>query len=137
MGSKRIKGTKLSLKIDNTEYNGDATSYEFTHEDADAGLVTFADAADGNTKDWMLTVGLVQSTDPSSLFMQIWDNAGRTGVPYVLAPHGNATPTAAQPHFKGTLTLPLPARLGGEAGTAEYDTEAEFRLDGKPQKVTT
>lgn len=136
MASSRIKGTRLSIRIDDTEYKGDVTSYEFTHEDADEGLVTFGDAESGDTFDWFMSLGLVQSTDPDSLFMKFWENAGTRDVPFTLAPHGNETPSAAQPHLEGTLTLPLPETFGGEAGPGEFDTEATCKLDGKPTWVT-
>lgn len=136
MGSTRLKGTKLSLKIGDVEYMGDVTSWSITNEDRDADVVTFEDAANGNTRAFLLAVGLVQSTAPDSLFMHVWDHPGETAT-YTLAPHGNEVPTVAEPHFTGSLTMPNPGEFGGEAGPATFTSEVAFSLDAKPTKVTS
>lgn len=136
MGSTRIKGNALILEIDGTEYRGDLTEYHIKNEEKDSDVTTFEDAAQGNTRKYILEAGFVQSTASQSLWRKLWDNAGRKNVPYKIAPHGNKVATADQPHFTGTLTLPAPGELGGEAGPGEFTTSAEFELDGKPKLVT-
>ena len=135
MGSKRMKGSTLSLKIDGTEYRGDLTSWTIKPKDKDASVTTFEDVAAGSAKAFEIELGFVQSLDPESMFQNFWENAGQE-VPYVLAPAGNETPTAAQPHYTGQLTIPYPDEFGGEAGTEEWETKATADLDGKPTKVT-
>lgn len=137
MASTRLKGTKLSLKIDNTEHKGDLTSYEFSTSEKSENVVTFEDMENGNGGyQYTLKLGFVQSTDANSLFMKFWENTGAEAN-YTLAPHGNPTPSAAQPHFTGKLIIPAPPNFGGEAGDTDYTTEAECLLTGKPVKKTS
>ena len=136
MGSTRLKGSKLKLTIEETDYHGDLTNYTITNEEKDADVTTFEDAASGNTRAFSLAVTLVQSTDPDSLWMHVWDNEGKP-FSFTLAPHGNETPSTTQPHFTGTGIMPPPADLGGEAGNNTFTSEVTFQLDAKPTKVTT
>ncbi|WP_460998714.1 hypothetical protein [Trueperella pyogenes] len=135
MGSARLKGSKLSLKIDETEYKGDLTSYKISTEDKDSDVTTFEDVEKGNSAQFLLDLGLIQSTDPASLFMKIWGNEGKE-CEFILAPHGNEIATTTEPHLKGKLILPRPPEFGGEAGTAAFTTEAQCKLLGKPEVVT-
>lgn len=136
MGSTRMKGSTLSLKIDGEEYRGDLTSWVIKPKDKDASITTFEDVANGTGKAFEIELGFVQSLEANSMFQKFWENAG-TEVPYVLAPAGNADPTMAQPHFTGKLTIPFPEEFGGEAGTEEWSTKATADLDAKPTKVTS
>lgn len=136
MGSTRMKGTTLSLKIDGTEYKGDLTSWKIKTKDKDAGLTTFEDMGQGQAKAFQMELGFVQSLDDASLFQKFWENAGSV-VSYILAPAGNETPSATQPFYTGKLTIPYPEEFGGEAGTDEWSTTATCDLDGKPVKEIT
>lgn len=134
--STRLTGAKLSIKIGETEYKSDVTSYRIQNAERDSDVVTFEDAENGDLRDYTLVAGLVQSTDPESLHMHVWDHEGETFT-YVLAPHGNAAPSTTEPHFTGSGTMPAPPELGGEAGKRNtFTTEATFELDGKPRKLT-
>lgn len=131
MGSTRIYGRKIAFQLDAEDYWADATSVVLDREDADSDVVTFEDAASGNTQQEFLQITAIQSTDPTSLWRKIWDESGQE-VPFTFAPHGNETPTAAQPHFVGTCTVPARPALGGEAGRTTVQTfEARFDLVGK------
>ncbi|XCB29639.1 hypothetical protein RQN30_10710 [Arcanobacterium hippocoleae] len=135
MGSIRLKGTKLSLKIDEVEYKGDLISYKITNEEKDADVTTFEDMESGNTAQFILTIGMIQSTAQNSLFAKFWENTGKE-CEFILAPHGNAQASADEPHYKGLLTIPNPPEFGGEASNSAYTSEVSCKLSAKPEKVT-
>lgn len=133
-GSTRIKGSKLALKFGSPaeDYWADVTAVTLTNEEADADVVTFADAAEGGARDYFLNITAIQSTDPTSLWRYIWEQSG-TEVAYTYAPHGNETPTDTQPHFIGTVTIGPKPEIGGEAGVNVTQTfETQWTCVGTP-----
>lgn len=132
--STRIRGKALRLEIDGVDHWADVTSVVLDNEEADSDTVTFYDASQGGSRTYFLTINAIQSTDEASFWSSVWDNSG-TDVPFVFAPHGNETATAAQPHFIGTCTIgPKPA-VGGEAGAQNtYTFETRFDVVGVPVK---
>lgn len=127
----RLKGNALSLEIDGEDYWAEITSYLLTREDSDDDVVTFKDASEGLTQAEKLQITAVQSTDTDSFWRIVWDNVGTT-VPFKIAPHGNETPSASQPHITGSVTIPKRPDLGGEAGrTTTHTFEVEFDVEGK------
>lgn len=135
--STRIKGKALMLELEGQDYWADLTSAVIKNEEADEDTVTFEDAAQaGGARKWLMELAAIQSTDPTSFWSLAWDQTGEE-VPYIYAPHGNETPTAAKPHFTGQLTIGPPPDLGGEAGrTNTYTFETVFELSAKPVKDT-
>lgn len=126
-GSTRIHGAALALSLGGTDYWADATSVKLDNEDAAAGVVTFADAADGGSRKFFFTVSAIQSTASGSFWRYVWASTG-SEVAYIYAPHGNVTATADEPHFTGTLKIgPKPA-IGGDAGL-DVDQVFEVRFD--------
>ncbi|MFC9846651.1 hypothetical protein ACFWFF_37580 [Streptomyces sp. NPDC060223] len=133
--STRIRGKSLILKVNDTEYMADVTSAVLKNEEADGDVTTFADAAAGGARAWFFELTAIQSTDTTSFWSYLWANTGDE-VEFVFAPHGNAIPTTAQPHFEGSVTVGAKPDIGGEANaTATF----EYRLDlvAEPTKVTT
>jgi hypothetical protein len=132
-GSTRIKGTKLALTLGTpgTDYWHDMTSYELFNDEAESDVTTFADAAEGGARQHKLKGTAIQSTAADSFWRYVWANTGQD-VPFTLAPHGNATPTASQPHFIGTVTIGPKPSLGGEAGTGAFTFEFEWLVTGEP-----
>jgi hypothetical protein len=123
--STRIKANKLYFEINEIDYWADFSTVTFSSEDASAEVNTFYDAGLGGKRDFYFTVSGVQSTASGSLWKAMWDAAG-TEVPFVYAPHGNATASATQPHITGTVRIPAKGSfmLGGEAsadGTFSFD----------------
>jgi hypothetical protein len=123
--STRIKANSLKLTIDGTDYYADFSSVVLQSEDASTDVTTFYDAAEGGRRDFYFTVSGVQSTEDTSFWRAMWADAGDE-VAFIYAPHGNATASAAQPHFTGTVRLPPRGalQLGGEAsadGTFAFD----------------
>ena len=123
--STRIKANALLLSIDGTDYWADFSSVVMQSEDASADVTTFYDASLGGRRDFYFTVSGVQSTEAASFWRAMWADAG-TEVAFIYAPHGNATASADQPHFTGTVRIPAQGafQLGGEAsadGTFSFD----------------
>lgn len=126
----RIKGKNIVFTLDAVDYKVDATSVVFTHEEADT--VTFGDGG----YEWKCALTGVQGTASDSLHTFFWDNTGET-VDFVFAPHGNATPSASQPHYTGSITLPYKKPdIGGEAGS-QWTFDMELDVDGDLTKVTS
>lgn len=123
--STRIKANKLKFIIDGSDYWADFSSVMFQSEEAASDVNTFYDASLGGRRDFYFTVSGVQSTETTSLWVAMWDNAGEE-VTFTYAPHGNASASATQPHITGTLRIPAKGSfmLGGEAsadGTFSFD----------------
>lgn len=131
--STRIRGKSLVFKLDDTEYACDATSVVLQNEEASDDVITFCEATAGGVQ-WYFEVEAITSTDATSFWSFVWDYAG-TEVDFVFAPHGNATPTTAQPHFTGTLNLGTKPSIGGSVNSTFVFTK-RFDLVGEPVKVT-
>lgn len=142
MGSTRIRGNKkptLTLATPGVDQAADLISYKIENESADADAVTFEDAEKGEGLDYFLRGSAIQSTASASFWRWCWEHQGETDIAYTLAPHGNAAPSDAEPHFVGTLTVKNPPALGGEASTdpkSSFQFDYEFPLDGKPTMDT-
>ena len=100
--STRIKATNISFKIGATEYNCDANLVELTLGDAPGDVQTFCEVRTGG--EWALQLDGVTSGDAASLYRILWANFG-TEVAFTIAPNGNATATASQPHYTGTVVF--------------------------------
>jgi len=98
--STRIKATNISFKIGATEYSCDANLVELTLNDAPGDVQTFCEVRTGG--EWKLQLDGVTSGDATSLYRILWANFG-TEVAFTIAPSGNATATASQPHYTGTV----------------------------------
>jgi hypothetical protein len=132
MGSTRIYGKQLRMEIDGTDQWADTISCVLKNEDDGDTVVTFEDAAAGETKKYFFEITAIQSTDATSLWSYIWDNTG-DDVAFEYAPHGNSTITSAQPHVIGTLTIGAKPDLGGEAGRKKQQTfTTRFDIVGTP-----
>ena len=123
--STRIKANALTLTIDSVEYTADFSSVVLQSEEASADVTTFYDASvTGGRRDFYFTVAGVQSTETTSFWRAMWDDAG-TEVPFIFAPNGGVA-GANTPHFTGTVRLPARGALmlGGDAspdGTFAFD----------------
>lgn len=132
--NERIYGKRLGLTIDGVDYWADFAKYELT-PDSKSDAVTFADAAEGIVP-WKLKGSAIQSTDAASFWTKCWEGAGKT-VPFILAPHGNKTATAAQPHFTGRVTIGSKPSLSSEAGDDKGVTfDFDWDVKGEVTKVT-
>jgi hypothetical protein len=101
--------------------------------------VTFEDAAEGGGRQFFLRGAAVQSTQSAAFWRYVWENSGEEDVPYTIAPHGNAAPTADEPHFVGTLTIGPKPTIGSEASTDRTSAsqfDFEFEIDDEPTMDT-
>lgn len=134
--SKRIFGRALYLTIDGTNLAMDVKNVNLSFEDRDASDMTFAEAAAGGDIG-TLSLTAIQSTDPASLWRTVWDHRGEE-VPFALAVHGNAVPSADQPHVTGTVTIgPRPALGGAADPRTAYEFEVEWRAEVDTALKTT
>jgi len=125
--SKRIYGLALILTLGGVDYMADIKEYELAFEDADSDDLTFAEAAAGGGDKAKLTIKAIQSTDTESFWTYVWKNAGAKDVAVAIAPHGNATPTASQPHIVGPVNIGNRPNAGGKADPkSSYEFEIEW-----------
>lgn len=123
--STRIKAQNIVFKIDTTDYACDATSVNLELGDAPGDVRTFCETSVG--KQWNLTLEGITSGAASSLYRVLWDNYG-SEVGFTVAPHGNATATADQPHYTGTVIfseLPPMSLTSGETATFAVTLEVD------------
>lgn len=142
MGSPRIKGNKkpiLTLGAPGAEFSADLISWTIENEEADSDVITFEDAASGGSRQFYLRGSAIQSMADTSFHTYVWENSGQTGVPYTIAPAGNAAASESEYHLVGTLTIGPKPTIGGEANassTSAFVFEFEFEIDGIPTKDT-
>jgi hypothetical protein len=100
--STRIKAQNILFKFGATEYACDANMVELTLNDAPGDVRTFCEVRVGG--EWSLQLDGITSGDSGSLYRVLWDNFGSTAV-FTIAPNGNATPSASEPHYTGTVVF--------------------------------
>lgn len=100
--STRIKASNIVFKIGTTDYACDANMVELTLDDAPGDVQTFCEVRVGGQ--WTLHLEGITSGDDTSLYRILWDNFG-TEVAFTIAPNGNATASADQPHYTGTVVF--------------------------------
>jgi len=100
--STRIKASNIVFKIGTTDFACDANMVELTLDDAPGDVQTFCEVRVGGQ--WSLQLDGIVSGEDTSLYRVLWDNFG-TEVAFTIAPNGNATPSADQPHYKGTVVF--------------------------------
>jgi hypothetical protein len=130
---------KLQIEIDGTEYTAEVSNVRVVAGESDSDFVTFADAAAGGSREYRLAITLAQDAAASSLWSEIFDNAGTT-VPFTIMPYGNAVASATEPHFTGSCVISEPDGdlLGGEANaspSARFTVEVEWVCTAKPARV--
>jgi len=98
--STRIKAHNIIFNIGATDYACDATMVDLVLHDAPGDVQTFCEQRVGG--EWTLTLEGIVSGDAASLYRVLWENFGTTGT-FEVAPNGNATATASEPHYTGTV----------------------------------
>jgi hypothetical protein len=126
----RIKGKSIVFEVDGTEYAGQTSNVTFSSA---VGTLGFGDYTD--SLDFTCAVTGFQDTAAASLHSELWANPGAT-VDITFAPHGNATPSASEPHFTATGYAETVPDLGGAAGEF-FVYDITFILDGKPTRVVS
>lgn len=100
--STRIKAQNIVFKIGTTDYACDANAVVLELGDAPGDVQTFCETRTGG--EWSLRLDGITSGDDDSLYQVLWSNFG-SSVAFTIAPNGNATPSADQPHYKGTVVF--------------------------------
>lgn len=100
--STRIKAQNIKFKIGATDYACDATSVVLELNDAPGDVQTFCETRVGG--EWALTLDGITSGDSASLYQVLWANFGSTAT-FTIAPNGNTTASAEQPHYEGTVVF--------------------------------
>ncbi len=124
----RIKGKSIVFEVNGTEYSGNLSNAVISSAVNTLGFGDYEDSLD-----FTLTVTGFQDTASNSLHSVLWANPGQT-VNISYAPHGNTTPSAAQPWFTATGYAETVPDLGGTAGEF-FVYDINFILDGKPTRV--
>lgn len=123
--STRIKAQNILFKIGGTDYACDANMVELTLDDAPGDVQTFCETRVGGQ--WALQLDGITSGESTSLYRILWDNFG-TEVAFVVAPNGNATASADEPHYEGTAVfnqLPPLSLMSNE--TAKFSVTLEVK----------
>lgn len=121
--STRIKAQNIIFKIGATDYACDANMVELTLDDAPGDVQTFCEQRVGGQ--WALQLDGIMSGDAGSLYRLLWDNFG-TEVAFTVAPNGNATASASEPHYEGVAKfneLPPLSLMSNE--TAKFSVTLE------------
>jgi hypothetical protein len=135
-------GTRLlKMTVSGVERSAECATAEITSDESDSDFVTFADAAAGGARAYVLHVVAVQDAAVGTLWDLVFASSG-SSVACILKPYGNATASPTQPHytFNAVVTEPNGTFLGGEADkstTARMTFDAEWPLEAKPVKVTS
>jgi len=98
--SSRLKAQNIKFLINAVEYAPDCENIELTLEDMSGDIRTFDEVRTGGM--WKLKLAGLYSQTSTSLYQILFTNYG-TQVAFVLAPSGNATASASQPHWTGTV----------------------------------
>jgi hypothetical protein len=130
---------KLTLTIDGDEEAAEVSKAVITSGDSSSDFVSFAMAAAGGGRDYVLGLQFLQDATTTALWDKVWSHAGED-IDVVVRPYGNAVATATQPHFSGTVTITEPDGdlLGGEAdasNTARFVVDVEWPFVEKPLRV--
>ncbi len=98
--STRIKAHNIVFDIAGTDYACDATMVDLQLQDAPGDVQPFSSLF--FFCEWQLTLEGVTSGDAASLYRVLWANFGTTAA-FTIAPNGNATASASEPHYTGTV----------------------------------
>lgn len=129
----KYDGANLSLTFDGEEFNADGTAVVLDNEEADTDATTFAEVGAGDARQWFFQLTAIGDYSAGSIWDVLWENSGAT-IPYVFKPYGNATATAAQPHFTGNAKVVAKPPIGGTAGET-WTFEARLDVVGVPTRV--
>ena len=135
---------RLVLLVDAIDYTDSVSLAAVRSAETDSDFVSFADAAAGGARDYVLALTLKQNTTAASLWDVIWTQPG-ADLDFEVWPNGKPVDSIAsvtQPRFVGvaTVTDPDGDLLGGEANvsnSARMTTEVEWPCVGKPTRETT
>lgn len=135
-----VSARSLVITIAATDYTAQVFTASFDSAAADSDDVTYAEAAAGGGRVYVLSLKLTQDMVSTTLWRKIFDAAG-TDVAILMKPYGNAAASVSQPHFTATANVREPdgVFIGGEADaspTKRQVIEVEWPCTAKPVMVT-
>lgn len=133
-------GTRaLVVRIGATDYSDQVSDARIKSDEDDSDFVSFAQAAAGGARKYILALTMAQDTASTSLWYFIWSQAGTTQTVEVWpnGRHVSGTPSVTQPKFtcSAVVSEPNGDLLGGQADkstTARFVSEVEWELTSKP-----
>lgn len=136
-----LNARALLITVAATEYSAQVFTASFDSAAADTDDVTYAEAAAGGGRVYVLSLKLTQDMVSTTLWSKIFSAAG-TDVAVVMKPYGNATASVTQPWFTATCNVREPdgVFIGGEADaspTKRQVVEVEWPCTAKPVMVTS
>lgn len=136
----RVIPRLISLDVETIDRSDEVSSVKITSAPADSDFMSFAEARSGGSREYALAMTIAQDHASATLWDLIWTGSG-TEVDGTYAPYGNAVASVSQPHYDFTAVVSEPEGdfLGAEATdstTAVATIEVEWKLTGKPTKVT-
>lgn len=134
-----IGSRALKLKVGATDFTSEVSKVRIKVANTDSDFVSFADAAAGGAKDYVLAITLKQNTAAASLWYYAWSQTGQD-VAVEVWPNGGTVPSATNPKFTGTVTVVPPDGdlLGGDANpsnSVKYTVDLEWKFTAKPTLV--
>lgn len=136
--SKGIYGSALAFTVDGEEYMQDIKSCVLSSEEKDSDDATFAETAGGSSATYKLSVTAIQSLAIGSFHQFLWSHSGET-VPFKFSPTGNLVAAPDNPVWSGTVKLPTPPDVGGDADPKRekrYTFDVEMTSDDVVRSVT-
>ncbi|MBC7269900.1 MAG: hypothetical protein H5T76_14500 [Streptomyces sp.] len=136
----RVQPRLIALEVETVDRSNEVSVAKITSAAADSDFMSFAEARSGGSREYVLAMTIAQDHASLTLWDLIWTGTG-TEVTGSYAPYGNITPSVSEPHFEFTAVVSEPEGdfLGAEATdstTAVATVEVEWKLTGKPTKVT-
>jgi len=136
-----LNARSLLITVAATEYSAQVFTASVDSAAADTDDVTYAEAAAGGGRVYVLALKLTQDMIATSLWQKIFSTPG-TDVAVVMKPYGNATASITQPWYTFTANIREPdgTFIGGEADaspTKRQTVEVEWPLTAKPVAVTS
>lgn len=128
VGNKGIVA-KIAVGVGATvDYDGNIKEIKIGSDDKSDSDLTFAEAINGDTKDYKVTIKALASTAVGSFWRLLWDNPGEE-LAVTYGPHGNAVATADKPHFLFTAKADGRPEVGNTARRTKEREEFEVTLE--------
>lgn len=121
----RIKGKSIVFSVEGTDYAGQVSNVTFSSAVGTLGFGNYEDSLE-----FTCTVTGFQDTAANSLHTYLWNNPGAE-LDIIFSPHGNSSPSAAQPLYTAKGYAETVPDLGGAAGEF-FVYDLTIILDAKP-----
>jgi hypothetical protein len=143
-----IDTKSATFTVGGDEYASQVSSFTVDSGEASGGFVSFASAAAGGAREYVVKITLCQDASAAvtgvggqPIWDLLWTHVSEV-VDVVYRPYGNSVATPSQPHFHCScrITEPNSTILGGSAdpGSGLNTVDVEWTTTtGRPTKVTS